>query len=122
MGTWSEDNFGNDGARDYLAMLTAKLVATIREVVTDPERASPAEDGESLLMPSVEVLALLCERYGAAPPKPSAVRQWRETYLAAYDRDVDDLRPKPEFKAARRKVVAKTFRWLESLSESFYEG
>ena len=77
---WTEDNFGNDGARDYLAMLTAKLVATIREVIVDDERIGPDEDGESLLMPSVEVLALLCERYDAAPPRPTTVRQWHEKY------------------------------------------
>ena len=26
---WTEENFGNDGAREYLAVMTAKLVATI---------------------------------------------------------------------------------------------
>ena len=35
MATFSADNFGNDGAQGYLAMLTAKLVATIKEVVAD---------------------------------------------------------------------------------------
>jgi hypothetical protein len=119
---WTEDNFGNDGARDYLAMLTAKLVATIREVIVDDERIEPDEDGESLLMPSVEVLALLCERYDAAPPRPTTVRQWHEKYLAAFDAGIAKMEPTAAFKTARRKVITKTFRWLESLSETYYES
>jgi hypothetical protein len=122
MGTFAEHNFGNDGAMDYLAMLIAKLVATINEVVSDDARVAPDEDGESLLMPSVEVLALLCERYGAEPPRPEVVRQWSEKYLDVYDRTIDRLRPKPGFKAARRKVIDRTFRWLESLAETHWAG
>jgi hypothetical protein len=117
---WTEDNFGNESARDYLDMLIAKLVATIREVIVDDERIEPDEDGESLLMPSLEVLALLCERYDAAPPRPTTLRQWHEKYLAAFDRGIDKMKPPPGFKAARRKVIDKTFRWLESLSETYY--
>jgi hypothetical protein len=122
MGTWSEDNFGNDGARDYLSMLTAKLVATINEVFKDPERTGLDEDGESLLMPSVEVLALLCERYDAAPPRPATVRQWHEKYLEVYDRDIDKLKPRGAYKAARRKVIDNTFRWLESLADTYHQA
>ena len=119
---WTEDNFGNEGARDYLAMLTSRLVATIREVVLDDERIEPDEDGESLLMPSVEVLALLCERYDAPPPRPATVRGWREKYLGVYDREVGRLKRPAEFKSARRKVIEQTFRWLEGLAESYHAG
>ncbi|MFO0927776.1 MAG: hypothetical protein U0736_12180 [Gemmataceae bacterium] len=122
MGEWTRDNFGNDGARDYLAMMTAKLVATIREVVNDDERIAPDEDGESLLMPSVEILALLCERCYAVPPRPATVKQWREKYLVAFDAGAGRLRLTPERKAERRRVIDNTFRWLESLSESYFES
>jgi hypothetical protein len=122
MSDWTEDNFGNDGARDYLAMQTAKLVATIREVVGDDERIQPDEDGESLLMPAVEMLALLCERYDAQPPRPTTIKQWHEKYLAAFDVGFDDMKPPANLKVARRKVIEKTFRWLESLSESYYQA
>jgi hypothetical protein len=121
MGDWKEDNFGNDGARDYLAMMTAKLVATIREVVADDERIEPDEDGESLLMPSVEILALLCERCGAAPPRPATVKQWHEKYLAAIDKGMARIKVTAEFRSNRRRVIENTFRWLESLSESYYQ-
>jgi hypothetical protein len=121
MDDWKEDNFGNPGARDYLAMLQARLLATIREVLKDDERLDPDEDGESLFMPSIDVLALLCERYGSEPPRPATVKQWHAKYLAAFDAGIDRLKPTAEFKTARRRVIDNTFRWLESLAESYHE-
>jgi hypothetical protein len=120
MGVLSEDTFDNEGARVYLKMWTAKLVATITDVINDDERLDADEDGETLLMPSVELLALLCERYGEPPPKPEAVHCWRDRYLERFDATVDRLGRGEEFKAARRKVVEKTFRWLEGLAESHW--
>lgn len=122
MATFSEDNFGNDGAMAYLSMLTARLVATIQEVMADDSRLGADEDGETMLMPSVEVLALLCERYACAPPRPDVVEDWRQKYLAAWDQTIGRLRPKAAFKTARRKVIDKTFRWLEGLAQSHWEA
>lgn len=119
MRTWGEDNFANEGARDYLALLSAKLVATISEIFVDDERLALDEDGESMFMPSVELLALLCERYDVTPPKPSSVQQWQEKYLQVYDRSIDKYSPDRRFRVERRKVIEKTFRWLLSLSESY---
>jgi hypothetical protein len=116
-----EDNFGNAGARDYLALRAAQLVANITDVVSSKHRIRPDEDGESMLMPSVELLALVCERYGAVPPKPATVRQWAEKYLRSYDRADDVEEPAPGFRTARRKVIEQTFRWLESLAESHWQ-
>ena len=121
MSDLTADNFGNDGARDYLAMMTAKLVATIREVVGDDDRIAPDEDGESLLMPSVDILALLCERCGAAPPKATTVKQWRDKYLAAFDKGVAKLYPAAPFRADRRRIIDNTFRWLEQLADNYYD-
>jgi hypothetical protein len=118
----SEDNFGNEGARGYLAVQTARLLANIREVVADDDRLDPDEDGESLLMPAVELLALLCERYDAEPPRAATVRQWHAKYLAAFDAGAPALGMSPEFAAARRRVIDQTFRWLESLAESYHEA
>jgi hypothetical protein len=118
MSDWTEDNFGNEGARDYLSMLIARLVANVSEVVNDAERLAPEEDGESILMPAVEVLALLCERYDAAPPRPATVKGWHEKYLAAFD--AAKIKAPATFKAARRKVIENTFRWLEGLAESYH--
>ena len=114
-----EDNFGNDGARSYLGMLTATLMATIHEVFEDDERLEPDEDGESLFMPSLDVLALLCERYAAEPPKLATIRQWRDRYLDLFD--AAEIGPSDEFRANRRMVIANTFRWLEGLAESEWD-
>jgi hypothetical protein len=122
MGTFAEHNFGNDGAVAYLSVLTAKLIATIKEVCADEGRLEADEDGETLLMPSVEVLALLCERYGATPPKAETVRDWHQKYLAGFDATAGRLKLKPDFKAARRKVIDNTFRWLEGLADGYWES
>ena len=122
MGTFAEHNFGNDGATAYLSVLTSKLIATIKEVCADDGRLEADEDGETLLMPSVEVLALLCERYGATPPKAETVRDWHQRYLAAFDATASRLKVKPDFRAARRKVIDNTFRWLEGLADSYWEN
>ena len=65
MRIWGEDNFANEGARDYLELLTAKLVATASEIFIDTERLELDEDGESMFMPSVELLALPFDVVGA---------------------------------------------------------
>ncbi len=118
---WTEDNFGNEGARDYLSMMTSKLVATIKEVISDDERLAPDEDGESLLMPSMAILAMLCESCGASPPRLAVVKQWHDKYVAAFDAGIDRMNPPPGFKVSRRRVIDNTFRWLESLAESYYQ-
>ena len=115
-----EDNFGNEGARAYLGLLTTQLVATIKAVAADPERLEPDEDGESMLMPSVEILAQLCERCGATPPRPDDVRRWSRKYLGAFDAaglGGSDL----GYRTGRRKVIENTFRWLESLADSYWD-
>jgi hypothetical protein len=121
MATRREDNFGNQGARDYLALRAAQLVANISEVVSSKQRIRPDEDGESMLMPSIELLALVCERYGAVPPKPETVRQWSEKYLRAFDRTADLDEPTPGWRGSRRKVIEQTFRWLEGLAASHWQ-
>ena len=122
MKTWGEDNFANDGARCYLNLLSTKLVATVSEIHGDAERLALDEDGESMFMPSVELLALLCERYDVTPPKPATVEQWREKYLRVYDDTVKGYNPDARFRSARRKVIEKTFRWLLSLAETCWAG
>lgn len=121
MATFAADNFGNDGAREYLALLTAKLVATITEIMAGKGRLALDEDGETMLMPSVELLALLCERYDAVPPKPDMVQKWCRKYLKVYDASVDALGFDDEFKVLRRKAIDNTFRWLQGLADSYWE-
>lgn len=121
MRDWGEDNFANEGARAYMALLAAKLVATVNEIAADPERLSLDEDGEGMFMPSVELLALLCERYGVAPPREDVVEQWAERYLAQYDDTIDRFRVSADFKLARRRKIEHTFRWLRQLASTYWD-
>jgi hypothetical protein len=122
MGKRGVDNFSSQGARDYLSMLAAKLVATINEIFIDDERLDPAEDGESMFMPSIELLALLCERYDLRPPKPSSVRNWQERYLDRYAAAADEPAGDADYCRERRKVIEKTFRWLHGLAASYWDN
>jgi hypothetical protein len=110
MGSWGDENFANDGARDYLSMLAAKLVATVTEIYRDEERLALDEDGEAMFMPSIELLALLCERYAATPPMPPLVKQWQERYLQVFDETVEGFNPDPEFQASRLNEVVSSRR------------
>ena len=89
---WTEENFGNDGARQFLEMQAARLVTTIHDIIGSKDRIAPDDDGESMLMPCVEVLALLCERYDVPPPKVATVQTWHKAYLAAFDAGFDALK------------------------------
>lgn len=114
------DNFANEEAQKYLHVLAAKLFATVNEIYIDPERLDLDEDGEAMFMPSIELLALLCERYNIEPPKPSIVQQWRDTYLRLYDDTIHEVSTDEKYIKERKGVIEKTFLWLMSLSETFW--
>ncbi len=117
------DNFGNEGARAYLGLLASKLLATINEILDNDERLDLDEDGESMFMPSVELLALLCERYAAPPPQPENVRDWHQRYLAVFDAQIGTFKKlSAAYKVDRRRVIENTFRWLETLAETHWAG
>src|SRR5262249_2886624 len=117
-----DDNFASQGARDYLSLLAAKLVATVTEIYRDKDRLGLDEEGEAMFMQAVELLALLCERYAVEPPKPATIQQWQERYLRVYDRTAAESYPDEEFRHSRRKVIERTFHWLLSLSESHWDS
>jgi hypothetical protein len=61
MGTWGSGNFENDGALDYLSQVASQLVTRIEQVFEN-DVAQLDEDGEWVLMPSVQILSVLHER------------------------------------------------------------
>jgi hypothetical protein len=121
MDHWPTGNFDTEGAQEYVAELIEELVDIIEEVLDDDERFRLDDDAECLLMPSIELIALLCERYGASPPKVKKIERWRKKYLKMYDKQIDDLEPPPGYKEGRRQVIVKTFAWLEAISQSYHE-
>lgn len=116
MGIFGEGNFANDGALDYVNDLVDRLAATVDECLADEERSALDEEGEAVIMPSIEIIALLCEHCSAAPPPEETVNRWREQYLHIYDEEIDFLDPKPTFKEKRRAVIERTFERLAQLS------
>src|SRR5213078_2312225 len=115
MGTWGVGNFDNDGAGDHVDMIIGQLEATIRDCLADEFKVMLDEDGESVLMPSVEILAVLCEYCKATPPTVEVIQGWQQRYLQVYDQQIDELvlDPKSGFKEQRRRVIVDTFNRLE---------
>ena len=120
MGTWAEGNFDNDGALDYVGDLTDELAQKI-ENCFENETASLDEDGESILMPSIEILAILHEQCHSAPPKPDQIQNWKARYLDIFEEEIDGLDPDGEFKIKRRKVIDDTFDRLLRASKTFWK-
>ena len=117
MGTWGPGNFSDDIALDWLGGLVDDLVADIEKGMTRPE----AVCGHALTA-QLEVLALLCERLNAIPPKPDEIAAWRETYLQTWETEIDDYDPDPEYKAKRREVIDLTFDRLATVAERWHRA
>jgi hypothetical protein len=114
MGTWAAGNFDNDGALDYMGELMDLLTARVEE--SFDAGAALDEEGEAILMPSIEVMALLSENCKTSPPDAKTVRKWKKKYLRIYDSEIDDLLPADDFKQERRKVIETTFDRLEKVA------
>jgi RNA polymerase subunit RPABC4/transcription elongation factor Spt4 len=122
MGVWGEGNFSNDGALDYVGTLVQQLVVRVQALFASEYGADLDELGESELMPSVEIISVLCEHCNAVPPRASVVKRWRERYLRIYDEQIEMLDPDAEFKTKRRRVIEATFGKLERQAHLFYAG
>lgn len=116
MGTWGPGNFDSDYALDFLSTEVRRHVTTIDGIMADAEAFQLDEDAESVLMPTVAILVLLCKHCHALLPRAVNVQDWQTRYLAMYDRDIDGLEPKPDFKAQRRAVIIDTFERLQVLN------
>jgi hypothetical protein len=129
VGTWGPGNFDGDEAVDYVSEVVDGFVDTVAQVFAQG-RASLDDRGEGRLMPSVEMISVLCEWCrGAsairvvAPPRPGVVRQWKQRYLEIYDEEIDGLLlpGKEHFGAERRAHIVRTFDRLELLATDFWE-
>ncbi|MEO8606907.1 MAG: DUF4259 domain-containing protein [Chloroflexota bacterium] len=128
MVTWGTGNFDSDGAGDYLDSLMKQLIKTIEACLGGKYVMYPSDDdddilgacGEDMLMPSVDILALLCEHFAMPLPVTELIiRQWKEQYLRSYDRHIDHYVTKPDFKIRRRRVIEATFDRLLGLAHDW---
>jgi hypothetical protein len=107
----------------YLDALIAQLIERIETCLSSLEHPSERDEfsgsldcGEEVLMPSVDIICLLCEHYEEPLNiEMEQVIQWRDQHLAAYDRHIDDHGPKPEYKRERRQVIVETFEKLQGI-------
>jgi len=110
MGTWGAGNFDSDGASDFIFEQIDRYVALINEIFADEEsRFRLDEDAETELMPSVEILLLMCEHCNGVLPKGLDISAWKQRYLEMYDAQIDGLEPVVGFKEERRAVIEQAF-------------
>jgi hypothetical protein len=121
MGTWGTGNFQNDGALDHVGDLVDNLAGQIDEILAGDNDADADESGESVLMPNVAIIAVLCDACHAAPPKPAKIIEWRKRYLAAFDRSMPGLDSRGDFTKPRREVVEQTFDRLLAGAREFWK-
>ncbi|KQV04719.1 MULTISPECIES: DUF4259 domain-containing protein [unclassified Kitasatospora] len=112
MGTWGSGNFESDAALDHLSIVVDRLVTEIAEAVAgDPVALEPDEYWGVAVPCNLELLHVLAQAGHAADdlPEPGVVEEWKKTYMAVWERTVDNLQPSPEFKEERRSVLNRTF-------------
>ncbi len=118
MGTWDAGIFDNDAALDLVGEIVDDLQRRMEGWFGEEEPF--IEDGEGLIPPSIAIMQLLSANCGAAPPKPDLIARWKTKYLKLWDEQIDDLDPEEGFKKARREVLARAFKQLETTSKSFW--
>ena len=121
MGTWSADNFGNDGALDYLGDIINGIEKNIEDIFSSGTAADPEECGESELVPGIVIISLLCEHCNGVPPEVDKVKQWRGRYLLRFDKQMPELGASNDFINERRKIIEETFDILIKQSEDFHK-
>ena len=120
VGTWGAGNFDSDTAADHLSDLTGRLIDEIEQAMNgDPVGLEPDEYDGVVVPCNLELLALLSERgyVGATLPPAVKLAEWKKTFLDVWERSIDGLGPKPEYKVERRAVLNATFDRLIALAE-----
>ena len=112
MGTWGSGNFESDTALDHLSIVVDRLVAEVAEAMADdPVTIEPDEYWGVAVPCNLELLHVLVQAGYAAGSLPEAgvIEGWKETFMAVWERTIDDLEPSPAFKEERRAVLNRTF-------------
>ncbi|MFD9066210.1 DUF4259 domain-containing protein [Kitasatospora purpeofusca] len=112
MGTWGSGNFESDTALDHLSAVVGRLVEEVAEAMAgDPVGLEPDEYWGVAVPCQLELLHVLARSGHAGGELPAAevVEGWKETFMAVWERSIDGLEPKPEYKKQRREVLIRTF-------------
>ncbi|MFD7623689.1 DUF4259 domain-containing protein [Streptomyces sp. NPDC059802] len=120
MGTWGSGNFDSDTAADHLSGITGRLVSEIEEAMADDPVVLEADEYWGVAVPcNVELLSLIAEQghVGASVPEAAVVEGWKKKFMDVWERTIDDLGPKQEYKEDRRAGLIRTFDRLAALAE-----
>jgi hypothetical protein len=112
VGTWGSGNFESDTALDHLSIVVDGLVSAVAEALAgDPVEIEPDGYWGVAVPCNLELLHALAQSGYAAESLPEAgvVREWKQAYMAVWERTIDELRPAPGFKEERRAVLNRTF-------------
>ncbi len=120
MGTWGEENFSNDGAVAFVGEIVSQLVTRIEACFASDTAAHLDQQGETVVMPAVDIIGALCEHCHAVPPPLPHIQRWHRDYLQIYDAQIDALSNAPDFNISRRQVIEATFRSLEDHARMYY--
>ncbi|MDP9848504.1 DUF4259 domain-containing protein [Streptosporangium lutulentum] len=119
MGTWGPGNFDDDTAADHLSAVTDRLIAEVAEAMAgDPLDIEPDEYWGVAVPCNLELLYLIARQghVGATLPEADTIEEWKKSYLAVWDREIDGLEPGPEHRERRREVLVRTFDQLAELT------
>jgi hypothetical protein len=120
VGTWGAGNFDSDTAADHLSDVTGRLVSRIGEAMSGDPVALEPDDYDGVVVPcDIELLCLIAEQgyVGSKVPDAAVVEGWRKTFMDVWERTIDELEPKPEYKEGRRAELIRTFDRLAALAE-----
>jgi hypothetical protein len=112
MGISGPGTLANDLASAYLHRTVQELCKRIESWFASGD-ASLDEEGESKLVPTVEIIEAISRRYGGvlAPPVQT-VERWRADYLKIFDAEIEAT---TEYVRARRTEVRRSFDLLLAL-------
>ena len=119
MGIWGTGIYDCDGAWDSVDDLVKRLGGEIKDLYADDDDDMEIEDLDSVVLPYVHVIAVLCEHCKATPPKVALVTSWRDRYLKLFADTVDETDAKDDYKVGRPVVIAETFEKLLIQSREF---
>lgn len=105
MGTMGSDILDSDEASDVWATLVADLVDEVRAPL---ETTIEIEDLDGPLA-IVHALAILGTHGRRLSLARADAEGWRESVLAAYDAQIDDLAPSARFRDERREALVDLF-------------
>ena len=117
MGVSGPGNFDDDDAHIYPYLLKERLRKDVEDCFLAHESGKlDLYDGNSTLMPAMDILVTLCEHYGTSLNLDKVrVRNRKTAYLQLYDDQIDDLGPRPSYRQKRRAVIEETFTQFEEV-------